>query len=141
MRIADAVLDARTIPVPFSGGNVLTITYKQSNATAADLSRMQKEQDEAAEASKKAGKGRSAVDNAALERLITSMLDMIVEWDLTGPERDEDHNEIPDTDRPVPLTHDGLYYEVTMPIYQQIMRAVVKDQREMGEADGTSDDG
>jgi len=129
MRLSAAVANARPIQVGFAEGAVLSVTYRPSKATPADLDRIAAEQEAAEEANKKAGRGKNRISRAEVRQMVTSMAELLVSWDLTD-----------DNDNPIDPTDPDALMDVPSHVFVSIMKAVGKDQTDP-EADAPSDAG
>lgn len=107
MRLSAAVSKANTIEVEFDNEETLKVEYRPASYTPAQLSKMRAESEAAAEND----------EDAALSRMVDTMLQLLVSWDLT----EDDGTEIP-------LTREALQH-VPLNLFNEVISAVGEDQQ------------
>ncbi len=124
MRISDAKVASKSLPVPFEDGQVLTVQYRPSSFTPEQLDAM-------AEATKDGGGALMAGKPGT--RVIEQLRNVVTAWDLTE-----------DDGTPIPIEWNGKgkdpLAKVPLSIMMEVMKAIGRDQSagEVGKDSGAS---
>lgn len=116
LRLSSATSKARSLVVPFEGGD-LSVSYRPASYTVAELDALQ-------------------ADARNTARIVESMLRTLVSWDL---EYDEDSAPEPAlVGTVIPLETEALTVTVPTSVFVEVMRKMQEDQQ-AGEAGAPSD--